>query len=187
MVQLMLIEQFVDGGAHMRTESAGLLAAPVRRAQEEGRLLGRVVIPIRLPLTGFAAQMRLGQLRPGVEAHEGRPEPNVEPLADVARRNRVQARLNLSVAITPHLGSRPGHNLERRRGQWQHGRLLDRLEQQKRCAARSTVIARTSDPKAPPLGTGVDLLQAAKGAPSPEAPAYVGNLPLDPGFIFGFS
>jgi len=58
-MQMMLIKQLVDGGAYMQTESAGLLAAPVWRAQEESRLLGRVVVPIRLPLTGFAAQMRL--------------------------------------------------------------------------------------------------------------------------------
>src|SRR5438128_1220678 len=62
-MQMMLIEQFVDGGADVLAELAGLLAAPGWRAQEERRLLGWVVIPIRLPLTRFAAQMRLGQLR----------------------------------------------------------------------------------------------------------------------------
>lgn len=54
-MQMMLIEQLVDGGADVLAELAGLLAAPVRSALEEGRLLRRVVISIRLPLTGFAA------------------------------------------------------------------------------------------------------------------------------------
>src|SRR3982074_1519400 len=42
-MQMMLVEQLVDGGAHMLAELAGLLAAPVRGTQEESRLLGRVV------------------------------------------------------------------------------------------------------------------------------------------------
>src|SRR5918995_2141315 len=62
-MQLMLIEQLVDGSAYMLAELAGVLAAPGGRALKEGRLLWRVIIPIRLPLAGFAAQMGLGQLR----------------------------------------------------------------------------------------------------------------------------
>ena len=50
----------IDGSAHVLAELAGLLAAPSRRALEERRLRGRVVIPIRPPLAGFAAQIRLG-------------------------------------------------------------------------------------------------------------------------------
>src|SRR5260370_31087922 len=62
-MQLMLIEELVDGGADVLAELAGLLAAPGWRALEEGRFLGRVIVPIRLALAGFAAQMRLGQHR----------------------------------------------------------------------------------------------------------------------------
>src|SRR6267378_4537342 len=103
-MQMMLVEQLVDGGADVLAELAGLLAAPGRRALEERRLLRWVVIPIRLALTWFAAQVRLCQLCACVEAHELGPEPHVQPQADVARRNRVQAVLHLSMAITPHLG-----------------------------------------------------------------------------------
>src|SRR6266536_2977372 len=81
-MQMVLIEQLVDGSAHVLAELAGLLAAPGRRALEEGRLLRWVIIPIRLPLAGFAAQMRLGQLCSRVEAHELGAEPHVQPLAD---------------------------------------------------------------------------------------------------------
>jgi hypothetical protein len=90
------------------------------------------------------------------------------------------------VAIASDLGLRPGHDLERRRGQRQHGRLLERLEQQQWRRARRAMVAWTSYPQAPPLGTGVDLLQAAKGAARPETLPDVRNLPLDPRFVFGF-
>ena len=43
-VQMVLIEQLVDGRAHMIAELAGLLAAPGRRVLEERRFLRRVVI-----------------------------------------------------------------------------------------------------------------------------------------------
>ncbi len=62
-MQMMLIQELIDGGAYVLAELIGLLAAPGRSALEERRLLGWVVIPIRLPLAGFAQQMRLGQLR----------------------------------------------------------------------------------------------------------------------------
>ena len=185
-MQMMLIEQFVDGGAYMLAEQTGLLAAPVRGAQEEGRLFGRVVIPIRLPLAGFAAQMRLDQLRADVETDDDLADPDVKGLADIAPGDGVAAALHLDVAIASDLGLRPGHDLERRRGQRQHGRLLERLEQQQWRRARRAMVAWTSYPQAPPLGTGVDLLQAAKRAARPETLPDVRNLPLDPRFVFGF-
>ena len=48
------------------------------------------------------------------------------------------------------------------------------------------MVAWTSYSQAPPLGTGVDLWQAAKRATRPETLPYIGNLPLNPWFIFGF-
>ncbi len=56
--------------------------------------------------------MALGQLRAGVEAHQLGPDAHLQPLADVARRDRVQALLDLRVAIPPHLGRGPGHDLD---------------------------------------------------------------------------
>src|ERR1700730_4593889 len=170
----------------MLAELAGLLAAPVRGAQEEGRLLGRVVIPIRLPLAGFAAQMRLDQFRADVETNDDLADPDVEGLADVPLGDGVEAALHLDVAIACDLGLCPGHDLERRRGQCQHGWLLERLEQQQWRRARRAMVSRTSDPQAPPLGTGVDLVQAAKRATRPETLPNVRNLPLDARFVFGF-
>src|SRR5215472_17156592 len=108
--------------------------------------------------------MRLGQLRAGVEAHELGRQPHVQPLADVARRNRVQAVLHLSMAITAYLGLCPGDDLERHRRQRQHGRLLDRLKQQQWRRVRGAVVTRSGYLQAPPLRTSVDLLQAAKRA-----------------------
>src|SRR6266487_615579 len=185
-MEMMLVEQFVDGGAHMLAKLAGPLATPVRRALEERCLLGWVVIPIRLPLTGCAAQMGLHQLCADIEANDAPADPYVEGLADVAPGDRVEAALDLDVAIACHLGLRPGHDLECGRWQWQHGRLLERLEQQQRRRARRTMVSGTSHPQAPPLRTGVDLRQAAKRATRPETFPHVGNLPLDPRFVFGF-
>jgi len=96
---MMLIEKLVDGGAHVLAKSAGLLAAPGRRALEERRLLGRVVIPIRLPLAGSTAQMRFDQLRADVETNEDLANPDVEGLADVPPGDGVEAALHLDVAI----------------------------------------------------------------------------------------
>src|SRR5216684_3618299 len=86
-MQMMLVEQFVDSGAHMLAKLAGPLATPVRSAQEERRLLGWVVIPIRLALTRFAAQMRFDQLVADKEADHDRADPDVKRLADVAPRD----------------------------------------------------------------------------------------------------
>src|SRR5260221_13783501 len=46
------------------------------------------------------------------------------------------------------------------------------------------MVARSSHPKAPPLGTRIDLRQAPKRAAGPKTLAYEGNLPLDPRLVF---
>ncbi|MEV0938166.1 hypothetical protein AB0J05_46755 [Streptomyces phaeochromogenes] len=161
----------------------GLAAAPDRRAHLEGNLLGRVVV-----LVGAFALLKCGmcldQFALVEDLHHSGGGADIDATADEFPGHRVEGPADLDVDVRADRRLRPSGQHERRLGQRQQGRRLDRLEHRQRSGtAQRATLPLTCDIPGPEQGLGLHMVHRGERPPAPVGVADVGHGPLHPGLI----
>ena len=126
--------------------------------------------------------MDLDQLAPVIDADEARVGPDLHPLVQIARRQRVQGVPELDVMIAMDGGPGPRGPIEGRRRERQQRRLLDRLEHDARHLARGAVHAGARQVPAPDDGAGLHVGDVEEALAAEEVLAGVRDPALHSGF-----
>jgi hypothetical protein len=127
-MQGVVLQKGVHRLKDIRTQLGRSLATPLGIPLPEGRLLGRVVVPVGLSLALADTEMELDQALLQVGLDRLIAETHGQSLAHIAVGNRVKGTFYRDVAVGSYLGLSPGDQLKGLRRQGQEGGSLHLAE-----------------------------------------------------------
>src|SRR3990172_8537659 len=140
-VEQMVLQEGLHRLLYLFTHLGRLFPAPLRRAPEEGRLVGREVVPVGGALPFRRADMGPEELVAMVGLHQVRGEPHHHLFARVGVWSSIATPAGVEVAVPANLGLEPGGSPERLRRQRPQGLSLQCLED-----LQGTLVCGAMDP-----------------------------------------